>query len=53
MRTKQYSSLRPHLREEIIKGLEGRAIKISLGDNYQKRAILDEIARIERDWGLV
>lgn len=53
MRTKQYSSLRQHLKKETVKELEGRAIKISLGDNYLKRVILEEIARIERDWGLV
>ncbi len=51
-----YSSLRPHLLPEVIKKIEApRTFYIggARGDNVRQYTLLDEIARIERQWGLI
>lgn len=51
-----YASLRPHLRPEVIAKIEApRTIYVggARGDNVRQYTLLDEISRIERDWGLV
>lgn len=51
-----YSSLRPHLRPEVVAKIESpRTFYVggARGDNVRQYMLLDEIMRIERDWGLV
>jgi hypothetical protein len=54
MKHAAYASLRPHLKPELVKQLEGKTIHIVVGsDAFPRRNILDEIGRIEREWNLV
>jgi hypothetical protein len=51
-----YSSLRPHLRQEVIKMIEApRTVYVggARGDNVRQYTLLDEITRIEREWDLI
>ena len=51
-----YSSLRPHLLPEVINMIEApRTFYVggARGDNVRQYTLLDEIARIERQWGLI
>jgi len=55
--TASYATLRPHLRAEIRKKLEQpRTTYVpneGRGENVKRQMLLDEIARIEKEWGLV
>ena len=55
--TASYSALRPHLRPEIREKIEKpRTIYVSnegRGNNVKRQMLLDEIARIDKEWGLV
>lgn len=54
--TDAYASLRPHMSEEVIKKFEApRTVYVSggRGESVKKQMLLDEIARIESNWGLV
>ena len=54
MRNEHYSSLRPHIQPDLIKKLEGGTIIIVVGgDNYPRKVIIEEIARIEKKWKLI
>jgi hypothetical protein len=54
MRNEHYASLRPHLPSDVLKSLEGGTIMIVVGgDNYPRKVIIEQIARIERDWKLI
>jgi hypothetical protein len=64
MRTPEYASLRPHLSPEFVQRLEGQALPINvrmnakgeIGEvigNFPHKEIIEEIARIERKWGLI
>jgi hypothetical protein len=50
-----YSSLRPHLSKETIDAVEGNTITIRMGrkGDVIKALLLDDIARIEKEWDLV
>jgi hypothetical protein len=52
-----YSELRPHLQEGIVKKIEAPRTDIvpapKRGESAEKHTLLDEIARIERDWDLI
>ncbi len=54
--TAVYSSLRPHMRGEIIHEFESPLIFIaagSRGKSVNKHLLLDEVARIEKEWRLL
>lgn len=53
-RHKDYHSLKPHLSEETIRQL-CRATKFTVGSTISPplRFILDDIARLEKEWGLL
>jgi hypothetical protein len=54
MRNEHYSSLRPNIQPDLIKKLEGGTIIIVVGgDNYPRKVIIEEIARIEKKWNLI
>jgi hypothetical protein len=53
MRTPEYASLRPHLNAKLIKDLEGPALRIDFAGEFPRRQLIEEIARIEREWKLV
>jgi hypothetical protein len=54
MRHEHYASLRPHLPEDVRKSLEDGKIRILIGgDNYPRKIIIEQIARIEREWKLI
>jgi len=52
-----YLSLRPHLRAEVRDAIEKpRTVNVpneALGGNVKKQMLLDEVARLEKKWGLV
>ena len=49
-----YASLRPHLRPEVVRQLEGQTIQIVLdGPAFPRTLIIEEIGRIEKEWRLV
>lgn len=51
-----YSTLRPHLPEDIRRKVEAPRtyyVGAARGGNVRKLLLLDEIARIERQWGLL
>lgn len=51
-----YASLRPYLRPEVVSKIEApRMIYVggARGDNVRQYTLLDEISRIEREWGLM
>jgi hypothetical protein len=52
-----YLSLQPHLRAEVRDAIEKpRTAGVpseALGGNVKKRMLLDEVARLEKEWGLV
>jgi hypothetical protein len=54
--TVTYSEIRPHLRKEVRDSLEQpRTFRVpneARGDNADKAILLDEVARIEKEWGL-
>jgi hypothetical protein len=54
--TPEYSSLRAHMRPEIIAKFEAAHtfyVPGGRGDDVRKHMLLDEIARIEKEWNLV
>ena len=55
--TDTYSEMRPHLRPEVIEMLETPRMSTvgneARGDVAYRSALLDEIARIEGEWGLI
>jgi hypothetical protein len=53
--TATYSAMKPHLRAEVIDSLQtGRPLDTEdRGIVWHKEMVLDEIARIEKEWGLV
>jgi hypothetical protein len=53
MRTPEYASLRPHLNAKLIKDLEGPALRIDFAGEFPRGQLIEEIARIEREWKLV
>ena len=54
MYDENYASLRPHLRPEVVKRLEGQTIQVVLGGPaFPRTLIIEEIARIEKKWNLV
>lgn len=51
-----YSSLRHHLSPEIVRMIEApRTFYVggARGDNIRQYTLLDEVARLEREWGLL
>ncbi|PIU56054.1 MAG: hypothetical protein COS87_03310 [Chloroflexi bacterium CG07_land_8_20_14_0_80_45_17] len=50
-----YSSLRPHLSKETINAIEGNEITIRMGrkGDVIKGLLLDDIAKIEKEWDLI
>jgi hypothetical protein len=53
MRNENYASLRQHLRPEVVKQLEGETVHIAKdGPPFPRTLILDEIARIARQWNI-
>ena len=51
-----YATIRPLMKEKIVKDLERPRTFImpgGRGDNPRKQIILDEIARIEKEWDLI
>lgn len=51
-----YSSLRPHMQTDAIKKIEAsRTVYVGggRGDSMRKQMLLDEVARIEKQWKLV
>jgi len=54
MYDENYASLRPHLRPEVVKQLEGQTIHMVLGGPaFPRTLIFEEIACIEKKWNLV
>lgn len=56
LNTSQYASLRPHLKKEVLSRVEDHRTHIAAGGrggDAKKQMLLDEIARIEREWGLL
>ena len=54
MYDENYASLRPHLRPEVVKQLEGQTIHMVLGGPaFPRTLIIEEIACIEKKWNLV
>jgi hypothetical protein len=58
MRGTAYASLRPHLSAVFLKRLEGEALVIDMGKtgvigNFPHKELIEEIDRIEREWGLI
>jgi hypothetical protein len=54
MQNENYASLRPHLRPEVVKQLEGQTVHVVVGDiPFPRTLIVEEIGRIERQWNLV
>ncbi len=55
--TVAYSQMRPYLRPEVIEMLEApRTFHVgneARGDSAYRTALLDEVARIEKEWGLI
>lgn len=55
--TDTYSQMKPHLQPEVVKMFEKpRTVHIgnpARGDTTYRYTLLDEIARIEKEWGLV
>ena len=55
--TEAYSSLRSHMREKVIQGLRGSTDGLCswwlVGSLLEKQMLLDEVARLEKKWGLV
>jgi hypothetical protein len=51
----RYSSLRPHLSKETIDAIEGNEITIRMGrkGDVIKGLLLDDIAKIEKQWDLI
>ena len=51
-----YASLRPHLKPEVVEQIEHPRIFIepgSRGDSPVAHVLQDEVARVEREWGLI
>ncbi|MET4242705.1 hypothetical protein [Bradyrhizobium sp. RT10b] len=49
-----YASLRPHLRSDLRAKIEDSVIRVNVGGPaFPRSAIMDEIARIERQWCLI
>ncbi|MFC1564458.1 hypothetical protein ACFL6G_05945 [candidate division KSB1 bacterium] len=50
-----YSELRPHLSKKVLENTEGNTITIleGRGCNVIKSMILDDIARLEKEWDLI
>ena len=49
-----YASLRPHLKPELVRKLESSTIHVVLGGPpFPRNEIIEEIARIEREWQLI
>jgi hypothetical protein len=48
-----YASLRPHLKPDILRRLEGKARVAVAGERFPFEIFADEIGRIERQWKLV
>jgi hypothetical protein len=50
-----YSEIRPHLSEKIIELIEGGTINIQVdrGGNVIKSAVLDDIAKKEKEWEII
>lgn len=51
-----YSAIRPHLKPEVISDIENQRmahVPGGRGGNVKKQMILDEVARIEKEWKLV
>jgi hypothetical protein len=53
METPEYASLRPHLSEKLRSQLEQKSLIIGGGSNYPRAELIEEIARKEREWGLI
>ena len=56
--TSTYAAMRPHMRKEAIAKFEAqRTVYVApdggRGDNLPKQWALDEVARIEQEWGLL
>ena len=55
--TDTYSQMKPHLRPEVIKMLEApRTFPVgneARGDTAYRYTLLDEVARIEQEWGVI
>ena len=55
--TDTYSQMRPHLQPKVIRMFETAGITYAdtgmRGDSIHGRTLLDEVARIEKEWGLV
>lgn len=52
--TTTYKTLRPHLSRELIEMIEDDRVYTSFtGGDPIRSGLLDQITRIERDWGLV
>ena len=51
-----YSSLRPHISPEVVRMIEApRTMYVggARGDNVRQYTLLDEVARLEWEWGLL
>jgi hypothetical protein len=56
-RTHTYAEMKPHLRPEVVEMFEApRTVHISnpaRGDTTYRYTLLDEVARLEKEWGLI
>ena len=54
MHNKHYLTLRPYLRPEVVKQLEGELTTITKGDPpFPRKLIVEEIERIAKEWDVV
>jgi len=55
--TDTYSEIRPHLQSDVKRRLEHPEMIIAgnptRGENVRRRILLDEVARMEKEWGLI
>jgi hypothetical protein len=52
LESSEYARLRPHLTEHAVNVIEWRS-PLEARDGDRKKLVLDEIARLEREWDLV
>jgi hypothetical protein len=54
--TEAYSSLSPHMRKDVIEAFEKQRtfyVGGGRGESVRKQMLLDEVARLEKEWGLI
>jgi hypothetical protein len=53
MESPYYASLRPHIKPELLRRIEGKSRVAVAGEDFPYEIFVGEIGRIEREWKLV